>query len=330
MSPQAISKADAREARRFQRAFPIMMKILWSSRDLEFATKRIAQPERLEIPTRHGRIAALVYSPTSQDRAALARDGQRPPLHLLIHGGAFIIRAPWQEGSVARYLASELNTAVIVPDYDTAPDVRWPVAEEQNYDVYRWILDNGAAYGWDLSRLTIGGASAGSKFAMSVVAQAINDGVQLPAALTSEFGCADLSRPDDTRTSAIKNPIVSKRMMGLARRTYFLGADPLHPGVSVALHPRLAEFPPTLIMTGEHDTLRHEMNDLAADLNQRGVNVTHRQFPGVDHGFTHNKPVDIAREAVFTIGDHLRAAHTRSATLASPGRDTRRGHPHAR
>ncbi|WBB69062.1 alpha/beta hydrolase fold domain-containing protein [Micromonospora sp. WMMD812] len=292
------------------------MKVLWSGRDLEFATKRIRRPERLNIPTRHGTIGALVYSPTNTDRAALARAGHRPPVHLLIHGGAFIIRSPWQEGSIARYLASELNTAVVVPDYDTAPDVRWPVSEEQNYDVYRWILDNGVAYGWDVSRLTIGGASAGSKFAMSVIAQAITDGVPVPAALTSEFGCADLSRPDETRTTTIKDPIVSTRMLGLARRTYFLGADPLDPGVSVALHPRLGEFPPTLIMTGEHDTLRHEMNDLAVEMARRGVAVTHRQFPGVDHGFTHNKPIEIAREAVFMIGDHLRAAHARIVTPA--------------
>ncbi|OLT18618.1 hypothetical protein BJF78_00405 [Pseudonocardia sp. CNS-139] len=207
---------------------------------------------------------------------------------------------------------------MIVPDYDTAPDVHWPVSEEQAYDVYRWILDHGSAYGWDLSRVTIGGASAGSKIAMSVVAQAIDDGGPLPIALTSEFGCSDLSRSDATRTTTIANPVVPAAMIGLARRTYFLGADPLDPRVSVALHPRLGEFPPTLIMTGEHDTLRHEMNDLAADLVKRGVQVTHREFPGVDHGFTHNRPVEIAREAVFMIGAHLRAAHARVGEAGGP------------
>ncbi|GAA0598024.1 alpha/beta hydrolase fold domain-containing protein [Kribbella sandramycini] len=297
-----MRRADIRRARRFQLVFPILMRLLWSSRQLEFATQRIRRPARAVIPTRHGEIRALVYSPPTAGPA---------PVHLLIHGGAFIIRAPWQDGSIARYLASELGAVVVVPDYDTAPDVRWPIAEEQNYDVYRWILANGETRGWDISRLTIGGASAGSKFAMDVVAQAIEDGLPLPLALTSEFGCADLSRPDETRTSPIPNPIVSAQLIGLARRTYFLGADPHDPKVSVALHPRLADFPPTLIMTGEHDTLRHEMDELAGNLTRLGVDVTHRQFAGVDHGFTHNKPVAVAREAVFMIGDHLRRAYDR-------------------
>lgn len=318
---QQMRREDIRRARRFQRTFPFLMKLLWSNKDLEFATKKIAEPDKLRIPTRHGEIAALVYSPTKEDLAAIAKDGHRPPIHLLVHGGAFIIRAPWQEGSTARFLASELGAVVVVPDYDTAPDVSWPVAEEQNYDVYRWILDNGDAYGWDLSRLTIGGASAGSKFAMSVIATAIDDDISLPIAITSEFGCADLSRSDESRTTAIKNPIVTPQMMGLARRTYFFGADPHDPAVSVALYPRLAEFPPTLIMTGEHDTLRHEMNAMAEDMAAKGVIVTHRQFPGVDHGFTHNKPTAIARETVFMIADHLRAAYAGVDEVRENGSD---------
>ncbi len=300
-------------ARTFQLVFPPMMRLLWSNPVLEFATKRIAAPRKIKIPTRHGTLDALVYLPTKNDVEALARDGRLPPVHLLVHGGAFVIRAPWQEGSTARYIASELNTVVVVPDYDTAPDVSWPVGEQENYDVYRWLLDNGKAQGWDTSKITIGGASAGSKFAMDVVAQSLDDGVPVPLAVTSEFGCADLSFPDEARTTAINNPIVSPWMLNLARNTYFLGADVHDPKVSVALHPKLALFPPTLIMTGEHDTLRHEMNALANKLAGLGVDVTHREFPGVDHGFTHNKPVEIARTAVTMLGDHIRTAHERAS-----------------
>ena len=63
-------------------------------------------------------------------------------------------------------------------------------------------------------------------------------------------------------------------------------------------------------MTAEFDTLRHEMNDLAADMAAKGVAVTHKQFAGVDHGFTHLKPIAVAHEALTMIGDHLRMAYT--------------------
>jgi hypothetical protein len=65
----------------------------------------------------------------------------------------------------------------------------------------------------------------------------------------------------------------------------------------------------TLIMTAEFDTLRHEMNDLAAEMTAKDVPVTHKQFAGVDHGFTHAKPVQVARESLQMIGEHLRKAY---------------------
>jgi acetyl esterase len=72
---------------------------------------------------------------------------------------------------------------------------------------------------------------------------------------------------------------------------------------------QLAPFPPTLILTAEYDTLRHEMNDLAADLHAKSVPITNRQFDGVDHGFTHTKSAEVAREAITMIADLLRKAH---------------------
>jgi predicted ester cyclase/dienelactone hydrolase len=198
---------------------------------------------------------------------------------------------------------------VVVPDYDTAPKVRFPVAEEQTYDVFRWIHENGDRMGWDGTRVSVGGPSAGGKFALNVALQAIDDGGYRPVAVTSEFGASDISLPDAARTSPKDKPVVSADLMDLVRRTYFVGADLTDPLASPALHPRLAELPPTLILTGGLDTLRHEMNALADTLRAAGVPVTHREFDGVDHGFTHTKPAAVAGEAIRLIGEHLRAAY---------------------
>jgi predicted ester cyclase len=156
----------------------------------------------------------------------------------------------------------------------------------------------------------VGGSSSGTQVAFSVVSQAIDAGGYIPVALSSEFGAGDMSRRDEQRTSAKKRPIVSPQLTSLVRNTYFAGADLTDPLASPAFYPRLAEFPPTLIMTAEFDTLRHEMNDLAADMTAKGVEVTHKQFAGVDHGFTHAKPVEVARASLQMIGDHLRKAYT--------------------
>jgi acetyl esterase len=62
-------------------------------------------------------------------------------------------------------------------------------------------------------------------------------------------------------------------------------------------------------MTAAFDTLPHEMNDLAADLTAKEVQVTHREFDGVDHGFAHTKPAEVAREAITMIGNLLRKVY---------------------
>jgi acetyl esterase len=320
-SDPEISFRYALAARVTQATFPLVRRLRFSSPEVQFATKPIADPEKVTIPTRHGDVRALVYRPTDEDIAASLLAGRRPPAHVITHGGAFIVRVPEQEDNVARYLASEIGAYVVVPDFDTAPKVRHPVSEQQAYDVFVWVHENGEPHGWDGERVSVGGSSSGGQVAFSVVTQAIDAGGYIPVALSSEFGVGDTSRPDDQRASAKKRPIVSPQLVKLVHNTYFVGADLTDPLVSPAYYPRLAEFPPTLIMTAELDTLRHEMNDLAADMTAKDVQVTHKQFAGVDHGFTHAKPVEVARESVHMIGEHLRKAYAGTTQEEAPTSD---------
>lgn len=298
----------------FQVVFPVVWRVQYSSPDLRFATKPIGKPRKVTVPTRHGPVRALVYSPLAGDVATQLAAGDKPPVHLRMHASAFVLRKPEQEDNVAQYLASEVGCYVIVPDYDTAPGVRFPVTEQQNYDVFRWMREHAGDYGWDAGRMTVGGASAGGKFALNVALQAIDAGECVPLAVSAEYGAADVSMPDSRRTSPKRWPVVAPWMMRLARATYFKGADLADPLASPAKHPRLAELPPTLILTGGCDTMRHEMNALADDLQAKGVRVTHRQFPRADHYFTHSRPVDVARTAISMIGDLLRQAYSDPVT----------------
>jgi len=122
--------------------------------------------------------------------------------------------------------------------------------------------------------------------------------------------------PDSERTSPKPQPVVGPRLLRLVRATYFKNIDVGDALASPAKHPRLAELPPTLILTGEYDTLRHEMHVLADDLQAKGVSVTRREFSGVDHGFTHAKPVETARAAIGMIGDLLQKAYSDAMTGA--------------
>jgi acetyl esterase len=305
----AIATRHALAARAMQAVFPFIFWRSYSSDDTQFATKKIADPTKIKIPTRHGEITALVWKPTDEDIAATRQQGQVPPVHFVTHGGGFIVRRPEQEDNVARYIASELGAYVVAPDFDTAPKVIHPVSEHQAYDAFRWVHDNADLYGWDPNRLSIGGASAGTQVAFTVVQQAIEAGTYVPVALSSEFGVTDLARPDELRTSPIKRPVVPPPLMQLIRDTYFVNADLTHPLASPFYYDRLGEYPPTLILTAEYDTLLTEMEEIGRKMAAQGAEVTYQEFAGVDHGFTHAKPAHVAFQALWAIKEHLRKAY---------------------
>ena len=120
-----ISPVAAQAAWSFQALFPMVHSLYYSSPRGQFASKPIAPPKVIQIPTRHGPVRTLVYVPTHADRRRMVEAGERPPVHIAIHGGAFIVRMPEQEDNLARYLASELGAYVLAPDYLTAPTVRF-------------------------------------------------------------------------------------------------------------------------------------------------------------------------------------------------------------
>jgi len=304
-----IEPAAAAAAWSFQAMFPMVHHLYYSSPRVQFATRPIAPPLRIQVPTRHGAVSSLLYQPPYAAQRAAATAGRLLPIHIAVHGGAFIVRMPEQEDNVARYLASEVGCYVLVPDYLTAPTVRFPIAEQQCYDVYRWAVSHGHEHGWDGRRVSVGGPSAGAKLAISIVQQALDHGFRVPVALSTENGTVDLARADGLRSSPAARPIVTRDLMSLVRTTYFAGTNLRSPAVSPFYETRLADFPPTLVLTAEFDTLTAEMQEFSQRLSAAGVPVTYREFAGVDHGFTHAEPVAVAREALRVIAQHVRAAY---------------------
>ncbi len=296
-----IRRRDRTGAWLMQVTFPLIR----PPKALRFATRPIAKPEEIMVPTRHGQVRCLVYRPHPD--APLAGGPGPAPVHIQIHGGAFIGRFPEQDNHIADYIASEVGAYVVSIDYDVAPQHRFPVAEEQSFDVARWVHDHGTEWGWDADRMSVGGGSAGGKLAINVVQQAHAAGGPSFRAIIPCFAAADVTRTD--RTSPKSRPVVPPWMQRLVANTYFVDESIRSlPLASPVLDPDLAAaMPPALIMTGALDTLGPEMDALAERLAAEGVEVTHRRFADTDHGFTHFKPVETAREAITLMGDHLLA-----------------------
>src|SRR5689334_25150890 len=88
-------------------------------RHLLFAGEDLPGPERVQVPTRHGRVRCDLYRPEAE--------GAPPPAYVHLHGGAFVMRHPRMDDFFARFVAAECGAAVLNVDYDVAPQVRYPV-----------------------------------------------------------------------------------------------------------------------------------------------------------------------------------------------------------
>jgi acetyl esterase len=150
-------------------------------------------------------------------------------------------------------------------------------------DVAEWITASGKEHGWDGARLALSGISAGAKFALNICQYRAAHGLTPPRAVALVVPVTDVVRTD--RTSRYRRAAISPFIQRFVQWAYM--PDPTRrsePLASPRYDPALAgSMPPTIIQTGELDTLAAEGRELARLLADHGVEVTLHQVPGGDH-----------------------------------------------
>ena len=256
-------------------------------RDRVFAGRDLPAPQRLKVPTRHGRVKCEVYRDPGR--------AEPSPVHVHLHGGAFLMRYPQMDDFWCRYLVARAGVTVVNVDYDVAPRVRYPVAQEQAHDVLAWVQENGD---WDRDRVTISGFSAGGNLAASACLQAVDLGTPLPRLQLLGVPSLDVSTVDKP---APAGAMISPAVIDLVRKTYFRDADRrTEPYASPLLAETLAGQPPALVITASQDRLRAEAVAYVARLEAAGVPVSHLDLPGRDHYFL-DGPAEAAHRVMETM-----------------------------
>lgn len=84
------------------------------------------------------------------------------------HGGGWMMNSLDVYDFIPRYFASYGGLLVIAPEYRLAPEHRFPKGLEDCYDALVWTHKNLAAYGGDVSSVSLCGDSAGGNLAAAV------------------------------------------------------------------------------------------------------------------------------------------------------------------
>jgi|GEM_PF-2021815 len=251
----------------FQANYDIPLWFCENPDDLPCHGERMIVPNREDYPLR-----AILYRPKHTE--------EKLPVYFHIHGGGFNKGyAETNDHELTRY-CEELGCYVVGVGYRLSPQHRYPAALHDCYDVIKWFVDRAEEYGFDTSRIGIGGESAGGNLA---------NAVSLLACELKEFpvkvqmlimpGCNhhDASGEGEMLVYHLTNII--------AYCDYAKTTDP-HISPFYAKDEDLKIMPPTIMITAEQDDLNYYAEKYAMRLAQNGVSVTMKQFQGVGHVFS--------------------------------------------
>jgi acetyl esterase len=216
-------------------------------------------------------------------------EGADPGVVVHLHGGGFVMNDVEVHDNAARRLADRCGTAVLSVDYRRPPEHVFPAAVEDVDAVVGWVrreLADGSG-----APAYVHGDSAGANLAL----------------------VAALHHPDAFRAVALTYPFLDPEAAGASYALEGVGFEPREarwywdqyapapidrtdPDLAPLRSDRLADLPPTLVVTADADPLRDEGELLAGRLADLGVEVVATRYLGQLHGFWRHPSVFPAAE----------------------------------
>ena len=214
-----------------------------------------------------------LYRPAEADGGAL----------LFFHGGAHVLGDVYVEEPRCLRLAAEGRCLVVSVDYALAPEEPFPADLEDALAALRWLAAEAETLGVDLSRIGVGGGSAGAGLAASLALAARDQGG--PALCWQMLVYPMLDDRLDTPSMQMPTTPLFGRRAAQDAWAHYLAGSPATAFSAPARADDLSGLPPAYAMVAEHDVLRDEGIDYARRLVEAGVPTELHLYPGTVHGF---------------------------------------------
>ena len=254
--------------------------------------------------------------PTGQVRIRIVRPADAAgslPGVLYYHGGGWVMGDRTTHDHLIRELAVQSRAAVVFVEYDNAPEVRYPVNNEQAYAALQYVSEHGAELRIDPERLAVAGDSAGGNMAIAVTMMAKDrKGPNIVHQLLFYPVTDDVS-DDQSYTQFANGPFLTRKAM-----EYFIDANyPAENRDDVLAFPlraslsQLEGLPEATIIVAENDVLRDEGEAYGRKLVEAGVPVVTTRYNATMHDFVMLNPLagsEQARAAIAQGSQRLRSA----------------------
>jgi acetyl esterase len=235
------------------------------------------------VDTKYGKIRVLEYG--FENKTVL-------PLFVDLHGGGFIFMHADMDERMNLYFLKKAGIKIISIDYPKAPENPYPAASEAVYEVVEYYTAHAENFGIDVTKIGIGGHSAGANLATVACMQAKEKGN-----LSFCFQVLDYP-PLDLAADPYKKPN-PKHAIPPKDAVFFNGCyvdperakEPYASPVFAKLE-QLKGLPPALIILAGGDSLHDEGAQYAEMLKKAGVPAELHEFPNAAHGFTYAHSTD--------------------------------------
>ncbi|MEV6101533.1 alpha/beta hydrolase fold domain-containing protein [Nocardia sp. NPDC051981] len=224
----------------------------------------------------------------------LARPEDSETVAVYAHGGGFMMGSAYGYRGMAGAVADAGRTRVLVPEYRLAPEHPFPAARDDVCTAYRWLLECGKPP----ENIALVGDSTGAMLILSALLHARECGLPMPRATVLLCPAVDFYAPADDPPADVEQH--------MRFQTAYLAGRPVSDPEANPMCADLTGLPPTLVQSGEFDSLGRNTNALVERLRAADVAVRHDSYPVDGHAFQiywsfHPE----AAEAIGQVGDFL-------------------------
>ena len=234
------------------------------------------------------------------------------PCIMFFHGGGFLMRASMAHYQIAKWYAQRVNCKVVLPDYRLMPKHRYPVAIEDCYSTYIWILQNAETLNISKEKIIVTGDSAGGNIAAAITVMLHDRNQPLPKGamliypfLDKRMNSASMKRFNDT-------PIWDSNCDKIFWNIYLKDQDENQAKYSSISEINSVDFfPPTYIEVAEYDCLHDEGIDFAEKVKFHGIPVEVHDIKGTCHGYETATKSSIVEKCMSRRIDWLKGIYDR-------------------
>lgn len=210
------------------------------------------------------------------------------PALVYYHGGGYVTGSIETHDAICRTLANEADCTVISVGYRLAPEHKFPIPVEDAYDALAWIARHASELNIDVSRLAVGGDSAGGTLA---TVSALISGERGGPSLIHQLLFYPVTGTEENLPLSLidyaTGYLLDEGLIRWFQQQYFHDNHELtHPYASPILSKHLEKLPETTLLTAEYDPLRDIGRAYANKLVSLGVPVEYKNYEGLIHGFT--------------------------------------------